>query len=163
MVKGAKESKGMRGNGEDHAAPSSIEALGRVVELERARGAGRGFAGGGGNDSGGGGRGGGPGDGGDDLGPVDGRTLISSLRQMAELQSNLLLKTADAMVAALKDERDARREEAFAMAKHLGEEITRGLNVNARMAEATGDALAAFDARIKRLERIAAERKAGGG
>ncbi len=114
------------------------------------------------------GNGGGSGGGGDDLSPVDGRILLSSLRQMAIFASTCATTAAERTLTVVKDERVARQDEAFAMAKQLGEEITRGLHVNAKMAEATADAFAAFDARIKQLEEVTlelrkelAERKGG--
>lgn len=169
----------MRGNGNGEARSEGQEAAGTVVDLfeQRARdnddgrGAGNGGRGNGdGRGSGnGGGSGGGSDGGGDDLGPVDGRILLSSLRQMAEFASTCAMTAAERTLTVVKDERLARQDEALAMAKQLGEEITRGLHVNARLAEATADAFAAFDARIKRLEAVTlellrerAERNGGG-
>lgn len=128
----------------DHPAQSAIEARGAFGELiaaleEGARGAGRGN----GNDGrgNGGGNDGGDGGAGDGMGPVDGRMLIDSLRQVAELQTKCSLTLADAMIKALSAERVAREDESLAAAQ----QFTRALRASA-------DAVAAIAERVTRLE-----------
>jgi hypothetical protein len=139
----------------DHPAQSAIEARGAFGELiaaleEGARGAGRGNGNGGGKDGrgNGGGNDGGDGGAGGGMGPVDGRMLIDSLRQVAELQTKCSLTLADAMIKALERERGAREEQLLAVAKQLGETITTALRLNANLAEYVAD----FGERIVALE-----------
>jgi hypothetical protein len=155
----------------DHPAQSAIEARGAFGELiaaleEGARGAGRGNGNGGGNDGRGNGGGNDGGDGGagggDDLGPVDGRMLVSSLRQMAELQTRCSLTLADAMIKALERERGAREEQLLAVAKQLGETITTALRLNANLAEYVanfGERIVALESRLRPTNAAAADQE----
>jgi hypothetical protein len=140
----------------DHAAQSQIEARDAFGELvtaleEGARGAGRGS----GNDGrgNGGGNDGGDGGAGDGIGPVDGRMLIDSLRQVAELQTKCSLTLADAMIKALERERVARQDESL----QLSETLTTTLRQTADWAER----VAVLTDRVSALEhQLAAQRPA---
>ena len=147
----------MLGNGDGNGGDAIDELLGRIAEGARGvddtdSGNGSGNNGHGGGNSGGD-NGGGDGD---PMGrPIDGRTLISALRQVADLirmtterQSDLTMRTAETSLKAVETERDA----MLATAKQLHENTMALSEVNVRLAHAAGDRFEALEARLCAVE-----------
>jgi hypothetical protein len=118
------------------------ELLDRLEEGARGNGGGKD---GGGN---GGGHGGGGGDDGPGMGPL-GRLMIEALRRTSEMQSNFTAKSVDALLEAIRAERDARESTA----RQLHENHMQTSAMSARLAEASADRFDALEARIVSLER----------
>jgi hypothetical protein len=148
------------------------EAAGTVIDLfeQRARdnddgrGAGNGGRGNGNGHGDGGGNGGGGGEGG---GGISLEQLLNALRQMGRMQNDFTLKATESTLSVVAETAgrlaDRASADDLALAKELGETITRSLCLNARLAEATAAAIAWLDQRVAALEQEVVRLRPKGG